>query len=1125
MNKKIQKTIAFLLVLCTYGIGLAQQITVTGVVTSAADQSLLPTVNVLVKGKNRGVLTDFDGNYTIKVAPTDVLEFSYIGFETKSIAVEGKNEINVSLQIGVDQLEEVVVTGYDTSSKRTFTGASSSIKASDLKIDGVVDVGRMLEGKAAGVNLQNVTGTFGAAPKITIRGASSVFGDTRPLWVIDGVIQEDIVNTSFEDLVSGDASTLISSSIAGLNANDIEKIDILKDASATSLYGARALNGVVVITTKNGRKDSPLKITYNLEQTIRDTPSYANYDILNSRETFSVFGELESKGYLQLPNVAQGRYGGVYTILAREINRFGTSNGQFGVPNTVEGRNQFLQQYELANTDWFKELFRQSVTQNHTLSFSGGGKSNTFYASIGYYHDPGWTIADKIDRITSNLKNTFYFSDEFNLTISTLASVREQNAPGTFRRETDQFRGSSGRNFDINPFNYALSTNRTLRPRDDNGNLEFYRNNWAPFNIFDELENNYIELDVKDVRFQIEGKWDISDKFNYNFLGSARYVVTNSNHNMTENSNVANAYRAEETTIVRDDNIFLFDDPNDPTRPPYSVLPEGGIFRKTVNNLTNYYLRNSLSYKDVFNEKHELDVLFGQELRYIDRNEDFFIGYGLQYERGLIPFTDPDIFAKTLGELSDYFGVEEERERTVGLFSKTTYTFNRKYTLSLTGRYDGSNRQGRSNSSRWLPTGSVSAKWDILQEKFMQNVETISGFSLRASYGLTATAGPATNSLAIFRNDVTNRLNFSARERFLNIEDLQNNELTWEKQFETNIGLDLNLLENRIQLSTDIYKRNGFDLVDFVRSSGVGGESVKQGNNADLETKGIEVSLTVTPIKTDNFKWSSTLNLSALKQEITALKNRPQVQELISATGGNIVGFPRGALFSFDFIGLDSRGLPRFVLPDDPNNPNNAVTGADFQDIENITDYLKFEGAVEPTKTAGFSNTFSYKNWAFSFLISASGGNKIRLDNAYPVTLNGNSLTFDDRNVYRREIINRWVVPGDENITSVPVIPSSRLVNDVPDLFRAYNAYNNSDIRVADGDFVRMKNVTLRYRFPEDLLENIGFNSFSMQLSATNPFLIYSDSKLNGQDPEFFRSGGVSYPIARQFTLTLNLGL
>jgi len=1078
----------------------------------------LPGATVMVKGTKIAVLTDFDGNFTIDApANSTRLVVSYIGMETQEIAIKATPITVILSEFGQKLNEVVITTGYEKTSKRTFTGAISKITGTDLLVEGVVDISRMIEGKAAGVTVQNVTGTFGTAPKITVRGSSSIFGDTKPLWVIDGIVQEDIVNLSFADLASGNSETLLSSSIAGLNPNDVLSIEILKDASATSIYGSRSLNGVVVVTTKQGRRESPLSVTYSLEQTARTVPSYSQYDILNSQETMSILKEIESKGFLGLPQTSQGRYGGVYNILANAINTYDQTSGTYGVKNDEPSRNAFLKKYELANTNWFKVLFRPSITQNHSLSFSGGGKNNAYFASLGFYHDPGWTLADGVNQLTSNIKNTFFINDKFSLTLSTQASVRDQAAPGSYDSLKDGVSGSTTRDFDINPFNYVLNTNRALRPYDDNGNYEYYRNNWAPINIIEELQNNYMDIKVKDIRFQADLAYKINPNLTYNFTANARYANTTREHNILEQSNIVGAYNAQETTIVRDQNIFLYQDPDDLTAPKVSVLPNGGILRKFSNELTSYNIRNSFNYKNVFNDKHELEALFGQELRSVDRNSNNFTAFGLQYDRGLTAFTDPRLLEKLINGGESYYGFNEERERTVGFFSKVGYTYDRRYTGSITGRYDGSNRQGNSSSSRWLPTYTFSGKWNVMEEDFMKNVKTINNLSLRGSYGLTATAGPATNSLAIYKSFITDRLNLSDRETGLNIDELQNADLTWEKQFETNIGLDLGLFDNRVQFTTDVYSRKAFDLVDFVTTSGIGGQKLKQGNNADMETKGIEFSLSTKNLNNTRLKWSTSFNFSVYNQEITKLQNEPSVLGLVDGTGGNSVGHPRNALYSYQFTGLNTQGLPTFVMAD---GIVDNVTGANFQDTEDITKYLKYEGSIEPNKSAGISNTFTYDNWSLNVFIVAAGGNKVRLNPIY-------SDEYDDLTVFTKEFTNRWINPGDEALTNIPVIADQRLIanyaSQSKDLTRAYNAYNFSDERVADGTFVRLKNVSLSYEFPKDLKKKLGLNLFSMKASTANPLLIYSDKKLNGQDPEFYRSGGVSQPITSQYTFSINV--
>ena len=1078
----------------------------------------LPGATILAKGTNKSVITDADGNFSIDMPENSTrIIVSYIGMESQEVSIKTTAMTIVLIDKEQSLKEVVITTGYEKTSKRTFTGAISKISGKELFVEGVVDISRMIEGKAAGVTVQNVTGTFGTAPKITVRGSSSIFGDTKPLWVIDGIVQEDIVNLSFADLASGNSETLLSSSVAGLNASDILSIEVLKDASATSIYGSRSLNGVVVVTTKQGRRESPLTVSYSLDQTARTVPTYNQYDILNSQETMSILKEMESKGFLDLPSTSQGRYGGVFNILANAINKYDETSGTYGVKNDEPSRNTFLRKYELANTDWFKVLFRPSITQNHSLSFSGGGKNNAFFASLGYYTDPGWTVADGVNQLTTNLKNTFFVNDKLSLTLSTQASVRDQSAPGSYDSLRDGVSGSTTRDFDINPFNYVLNTNRTLRAYDDNGDFEYYRNNWAPLNIVQELKNNYMEIKVKDIRFQADLAYKINPKLTYNFTANARYANTTREHNILENSNIVGAYNAQETTIVRDQNIFLYQDPNNLTAPKVSVLPNGGILRSFTNDLTSYNIRNSFNYRNVFNEVHELEALFGQELRSVDRSSSNFTAYGLQYDRGLTAFTDPRILEKLINGGESYYAFNEERERTVGFFGKVGYTYDRRYTGSITGRYDGSNRQGNSNSSRWLPTYTFSGKWNIMEEAFMKDAKTVNTLALRGSYGLTATAGPATNSLAIYKSFITDRLNLGDRETGLNIDELQNGDLTWEKQFETNIGLDLGLFNNRLQFTTDVYSRKAFDLVDFVTTSGIGGQKLKQGNNADMETKGIEFSINTRNLNDTRLKWSTSFNFSVYDQKITKLQNNPRVLGLIDGTGGNTVGHPRNALYSYQFTGLNTQGLPTFIQAD---GQADNVAGANFQDIENITKYLKYEGSIEPNKSAGLSNTFTYDNWSLNVFIVAAGGNKVRLNPIY-------SDSYDDLTVFTKEFTNRWVNAGDELVTNIPVIADQRLIANYAaqgkDLTRAYNAYNYSDERVADGAFVRLKNVSLSYEFPKDLKKKLSLTTMSMKASSANPLLIYSDKKLNGQDPEFYRTGGVSQPITSQYTFSLNV--
>lgn len=1111
-----------LFLMLSFQVSSAQNGQVNGTIIDSGGVPL-DGVTVIVQGTSRGVVSDFDGNYAINAKKGEVLKFSYIGMKTQLVTVGATNVINVTLIEDLEGLDAVVITGYQNVKRELFTGASQTIKAKDVKLDGVADISRALEGRAAGVSVQNVTGTFGAAPRITIRGSSSILGDTKPIWIIDGVIQEEIVNLSVSDLVSGDPNTLLSSAVAGLNAADIESFEILRDASATALYGARALNGVVVITTKSGRKNQKPTFNYAAEYAVRDIPRYSNFDLLNSQETVSVYREMESKGFLNLPSSFQGRYGGIYNIMYRAINNYNETTGEYELENTPEAKAKFLQQYELANTDWFKTLFRATPTQTHTLSFSSGSENSTSYASLGYYTDAGWTVADRVRRITGNLRNTFFlFDDKLKLTTQLQGSVRNQLAPGTLSREEDTFFGSFTRDFDINPFSYAINTSRALRPRDNNGNLEYSRYNWAPFNIINELDNNSLELNVNDIKMQLQADYQINDKLKYTHLSSARYVTSVGEQGATENSNVAAAYRADETTIVQDANTFLFTDPDEPNSRPKVVLPVGGILTNTKNTLVTYTFRNTLDYTTRFKDDlHGLRLYAGQEYRHTDRSSSSNTGYGYQFDRGGTVFTDPDILKKVILEGNDYFSSQETRQREVSLFANVTYDFDKKYVLNVSGNYEGSNRAGKSSDSRWLPTYSIGGKWNIDKEDFIQNSNVISSMAFRPSYGLVGLlADNATNNLAVFRNQVTDRLNPDDRENFINIEDLQNSELTYEKTLELNLGLDLGLFNNRITMNFDAYFRRGKDLIDLIRTTGIGGEELKLGNNSEMTTNGIEFQLNTVNIDTDNFSWRTSFNISHFNQEITDLKQETNVFDLITGTGrGNAVGFPKGALFSYEFQGLNEFGLPQFLTDQEDYDPADPFALIDFQDTDDVLDYLVYEGPTEPNLTGGIANNFKYKNWDLSFFVSFSAGNKVRLTPSF-------KSQYTDLDVFPREFVNRWIAPGDENITNVPVIASQSLLQAYgdTDLRQLYNAYNYSTERVADGGFVRMKNITLGYSLDKQTVQKLGLSSFRMSLQSTNPFLIYSDSKLGGQDPEFFRSGGVALPISKLYTFSLNIG-
>ena len=450
--------------LFSVGIAMAQTV-VSGTVVSAEDGEPIIGASVLIKGTKQGAATDIDGNFSIKTSQSNPhVVISYIGMQT--VTLKGKQGMKIQMEPDqtTQRLDEVVVTGIQKMDKRLFTGATTKVDAEKSKLDGVADVSRSLEGRAAGadvsrslegraagVSVQNVSGTFGTAPKIRVRGATSIYGQSQPLWVVDGVILEDGVQLSADDLSSGDATTLISNAVAGLNADDIESFQVLKDGSATSIYGAQAMAGVIVITTKKG-KAGHSSINYTGEFTYRLKPSYNSYNICNSQEQMGIYKEMASKGWLEFTNLALGSSSGIYGTMYKQIDTYNETSGQFGIPYTEAAMNAYLQQAEMRNTDWFDLLFNNNIMQNHSVSISTGSEKANLYASLSAMVDPGWYKDSKVNRYTANMNATFNLSKKLTFTLRTNGSFRDQKAPGTINQEPDVVSGEISRQFDINPF-------------------------------------------------------------------------------------------------------------------------------------------------------------------------------------------------------------------------------------------------------------------------------------------------------------------------------------------------------------------------------------------------------------------------------------------------------------------------------------------------------------------------------------------------------------------------------------------------------------------------------------------------------------------------------------------------
>ena len=925
------------------------------------------------------------------------------------------------------------------------------------------------------------------------RGQTSINQEAKPLWVLNGVILQDEIDLKPEDLVSEDAKLLIASAIPGLTAESIESFRVLKDASATAVYGPRAIAGVVEVVTKKGAVGAS-SFTYTNESTFRLIPTYDQYNIMNSQEQMSVIQELMQGGHYEFQNVVtqknKGVVGKMYELFY-ELDGHGNSR----VLNTEAGRRAYLQEAERRNTNWFKQLFQTSVMQNHTLSFSSGNERSTYYASLSLLSDPGWQKGNKFSQYATNLNANYNLSSKVRLGLITDLSYRDQTAPIQ------------------DGYKYALNHSRTLSAKD------YYTTNYAPYNIFNEIDNAYIDTDIATLRIQGQLSWKITPKLEAALMGAIRYQSNTQKTEYKENSNSVLSYRAMPNTTVRDKNTNLYKDPNDPFALPIVALPKGGIREKRDKTSLANNLRATLSYKDTFAEGlHNIALFGGFEMDNAKNTNDMNRNYGLLYNAGNYASFSYLMFKKLQEEFRNYYTIADTENNNQAFFANASYTFNGRYTANGTLRYDASNAFGPSRYLRWMPTWNAGVKWDVTQEKFFTFLKPLSRLSLKASFGVTAVAPSVSNSLEqLYINNPWR--NSAQRELGLEIQNIANHDLTYEKNQELNIGADMGFLDDRINLSVEWFHRHSYDLIGDIVTQGTGGFTTKKGNMAQMHIRGLEIGLETTNLKTADFSWKTSFIYSRAKNEITELLTTPTIRDMIgystSATsqgGFARAGYPLKSIFSVPFNGLNDRGLPTFL-----DERNQSTIGGIRFDSRNV-DFLKYAGTLIPTDKGSFSNTFHYKGISLGVVLTYSYGNVVRLRKL--------SNIYTDYGNLPRELNNRWQFAGDQAKTNIPVVyPTyTQQVYGYNEVIQAYNTYDYSDIRIAKGDNIRLKEISLGYTFDKDFLRETRIRQLSVKLQATNLALLYADKRLNGDDPDYLANGYT--PISpKRLIFTLRVGL
>lgn len=1069
---------------------------ISGIVTDAATNERMTGVSIKVRGSSRGTTTQEGGRFTLKGVDADaVLEVSYIGYESQLIKVAGRKEINIALKITNNTLGETVVTGYQAFTNRTAPGVITKLKPEDLTQVGSISLDQMLEGKVAGMAVTGNIGNPGAPPKIRIRGTTSINGDQEPIWVIDGVIWEEAVPVKNRDLATLDdvsLLTMIGSSVAGLNPKDIESINILKDAAATAIYGVRAANGVIVVTTKRGQAGEP-RINYSTDMRTSLAPSFDDFNLMNSAERIRLSQDIVSSGLLLPMRPGRTGFEGAYLDL-RERN---ISQEEF---------DKRIAAYASENTDWFKTLFRNSFSQNHNLSVSGGAGKTTYYFSASMYDEKGNARESALTRYTASSRINMRLKENLVLDIKVGGNIRENN----------------GYHTSVNPFTYATQTSRAIPVKNPDGSLTYYdRKNSVEannpgqlnFNILNEIAQTGNRSKTREMNAQVNLRYDFRKHFM--FEGTAFYATntTNVDEWAAEKSYyIGYNYRGYEYGVL--DNAH-------PNVDMFAKIPIGGVLKPYRTSTDNYTLRNALTFNKDVSKHGKLNVLLGTEIRSVRQKGLRQIIPGYFPERGGM-FTTPTTTAyNTAVGIRDPLiappAIEDNISNYVSLYSAVIYNISDKYIFNANGRFDGSNNFGKDPKYRYLPTFSTAFKWIASDEDFMAKLtdnNIVDFMAVNASYGLQGNIkSNAYPSLVTKVNDVDRFGNTNA-----SVVSLGNPGLRWEQTYSYNAGIEFGLFK-RMNFRADYYKKMGTDLLIEKTVSQVEGRETILLNAGDMTNQGIELTLSGSLIKKKDFTWRSIFTGARNSNKIT--KAYIAEPDLKSQLDGKAVieGHPLGVMYAYEFAGLDDKGIPLYYTNDPTKAPERSMNPLNRK--------LVTVGSINPKLNGGFDNIVRYKNFTFTVSLTYNLGAYRRLPQFY--NNNSASLPYPEQN-FSSEYVNRWRKAGDEAFTNIPtLLDASAAITAITSVYRVSNVvllpdlYNNSDLRTVKLNYMRVRALNLNYNMPTGFVKRAGVSSATVYCSAQNLWFITTDrDKMNGVDPEVIGER-FAMPLPKIFNLGINI--
>ena len=994
-TKSASLTLLVILMALTHG-AFAQS-EVKGTVVSGEDQQPIPGVTVLVKGSGAGTVTDLDGNYSIKIgdAPSAVLSFSFVGYLSQEVTVNNQSKIDIILEPDVAQLDEVVVVGYGETKRRDLTGSVVSMDSKNIQEANKVNAFQALQGQVAGVNIQAADNKPGGGFNVRIRGSNTINSSEtveqggfnpgqNPLFVVDGIFVNDI---SF------------------LNPSDIERMDVLKDASATAIYGSRGSNGVVIIETKKGKEG---KMTVQYDNYMGVKQAYNLPDMLQGEEFVQYFRDAIVGNYYS---------SGDFSVTADDVNL-----GDYMRPNELEN---------VANGDyvnWIDLVKHNGMQQNHSLSLNGGSEKTIYGLGVAYTQDEGTFEGEDYERYTIRGNVSSKLSDLFSMAFSNYASfaIRNEGSREGLRS--------------------AYRLRPTGTPFDENGDPLFFPLEGETFITNPLFEPDNITRETRTLNYL--------SNLSLSFTPHKNLKVT-SNFSPNIEFNRYGEYRGQ-----------------------YAKSTSGKVENRradvTNGNRISYTWDNIVNYNLAFGTDHVLNTTFVYSL-FMDRYENYRI------QRRNFP-TDEFLFYN-IDAGSDLRSAE-------GGFSKQTlesytgrinYTFKDKYLFTLTGRYDGSSILAEENKWAFFPSAAFA--WRIIDEGFMKEQNLVGDLKLRLSYGETGNNGAGgglgpLQSLSLIGSNFTNLGDAVVQTAY--VTNLANQNLTWEKTKEFNIGVDFGFFNNRLYGSLDVYNRKNTGIIFFRPTPTVTGFSGVFENVGEASNKGVELGLNSVNIHNSEFKWTTSINFAKNKNKITKLYGDLD-QILFGVQAGSYVhrvGEPVGSIYTYVFDGIwqmdevdvaQSYGQqPGQVKVKDLNN--DGVIDADDRTVI---------GANMPDWTGGIANTLNYRNWDFTFFVRTSQGAispsyfHISHSGGFDATparfnsLQTNYWTPDNPS-------NEWYQPSNNGPFAEPL------------------TYH-------DVSFVKVGYITLGYKFDQRILDALKINSLRVYFTAQNPFTF---TDYEGWDPE-----------------------